>query len=168
MSSELDDVAKCLFNGVIPSIWRRLAPDTLKSLGNWMIHFQARFQQYDGWVSIFQLLWDSFPLRNSHDNTKHVLNSHLYQIIPVTNDLMCLLRALGRRSEPKSDSSDSVVFDILIIHMFRENASCCLVIGSEWYDLSSVVVVVFFVLGLLFVGLFLLLLFFVGRYSFVF
>ena len=74
---------------------------------------------------------------------------------------MCLLRALGRRSEPKSDSFDSVVFGILIIHVFRENASCCLVIGSEWYDLSSLVV------GLLFVGLFLLL-FFVGRYSFVF
>lgn len=80
---------------------------------------------------------------------------------------MCLLRALGRRSEPKSDSSDSVVFGILIIHVFRENASCCLVTGSEWYDLSSVVVVVFFVVGLLFVGLFLLLVF-VGRYSFVF
>ena len=67
MSSELDDVAKCLFNGVIPNIWRRLAPDTLKSLGNWMIHFQARFQLYDGWVSISQLLWDSIPVRNSHE-----------------------------------------------------------------------------------------------------
>ena len=51
MSSELDDVARCLFNGIIPNNWRRLAPATLKSLGNWMIHFEARFQQYDGWVS---------------------------------------------------------------------------------------------------------------------
>ena len=54
MSSVLDDVAKSLFNGLIPSIWRRLAPDTLMGLGNWMIHFQRRFQQYNGWVSSFQ------------------------------------------------------------------------------------------------------------------
>ncbi|KAL8575829.1 Dynein heavy chain 10, axonemal [Nucella lapillus] len=51
MSYELDDVARCLFNGIIPAIWRRLAPDTLKSLGNWMIHFEKRFKQYDQWVS---------------------------------------------------------------------------------------------------------------------
>nr|KAG5704650.1 hypothetical protein BaRGS_025292 [Batillaria attramentaria] len=51
MSSELDDVARSLFNGIIPSIWRRLAPDTLKSLGNWMLHFEKRFQQYNAWVN---------------------------------------------------------------------------------------------------------------------
>ncbi|GFS12636.1 dynein heavy chain 10, axonemal-like [Elysia marginata] len=51
MSSELDDVARSLFNGQIPSIWRRLAPDTLKSLGNWMIHFEARLKQYNTWVN---------------------------------------------------------------------------------------------------------------------
>lgn len=50
MSSELDDVARSLFNGVIPAIWRRLAPDTLKSLGNWMLHFDRRYQQYNTWV----------------------------------------------------------------------------------------------------------------------
>ncbi|XP_060580911.1 dynein axonemal heavy chain 10-like isoform X1 [Ruditapes philippinarum] len=51
MSSELDDVAKSLFNGQIPSIWRRLAPETLKSLGNWIIHFENRYKQYNGWVN---------------------------------------------------------------------------------------------------------------------
>ncbi|PVD32839.1 hypothetical protein C0Q70_08286 [Pomacea canaliculata] len=51
MSSELDDVARSLFNGVIPGIWRRLAPDTLKSLANWMIHFEKRFSQYNSWVN---------------------------------------------------------------------------------------------------------------------
>ena len=56
MSNELDDVARCLFNGVIPSIWRRLAPDTLKSLGNWIIHFQKRFKQYEGWVGIAEVV----------------------------------------------------------------------------------------------------------------
>ncbi|XP_053336632.1 dynein axonemal heavy chain 10 [Clarias gariepinus] len=50
MSSELDEVARALFNGQIPAIWRKLAPDTLKSLGNWMIHFRRRYDQYSSWV----------------------------------------------------------------------------------------------------------------------
>lgn len=50
MSSELDDVAKSLFIGHIPHIWRKLAPDTLKSLGNWMLYFLRRFSQYTSWV----------------------------------------------------------------------------------------------------------------------
>ncbi|XP_068013204.1 dynein axonemal heavy chain 10, partial [Melanerpes formicivorus] len=51
MSSELDDVARALFNGQIPGIWQRLAPDTLKTLGNWIIFFRARYNQYSSWVS---------------------------------------------------------------------------------------------------------------------
>ncbi|XP_009867260.1 PREDICTED: dynein heavy chain 10, axonemal-like [Apaloderma vittatum] len=51
MSSELDDVARALFNGQIPEIWRRLAPDTLKTLGNWIIFFRARYKQYSTWVN---------------------------------------------------------------------------------------------------------------------
>nr|XP_039267660.1 dynein heavy chain 10, axonemal-like [Styela clava] len=50
MSNELDDVARALFNGQIPGIWRKLAPDTLKSLGNWMEHFRNRLEQYTKWV----------------------------------------------------------------------------------------------------------------------
>ncbi|KAG7265791.1 LOW QUALITY PROTEIN: hypothetical protein CRUP_036669 [Coryphaenoides rupestris] len=50
MSSELDEVARALFNGHIPAIWRKLAPDTLKSLGNWMLHFNRRYAQYSSWV----------------------------------------------------------------------------------------------------------------------
>lgn len=50
MSSELDDVARSLFIGNIPHIWRKLAPDTLKSLGNWMLYFLRRFSQYTSWV----------------------------------------------------------------------------------------------------------------------
>jgi dynein heavy chain len=52
MSTELDDVARSLFNGIIPSIWRKLAPDTLKGLGNWMLHFEKRHQQYFNWVRL--------------------------------------------------------------------------------------------------------------------
>ena len=51
MSVELDDVARSLFNGTIPAIWKRLSPETLKSLGNWMVHFEKRFHQYQTWVS---------------------------------------------------------------------------------------------------------------------
>ncbi|XP_058137242.1 dynein axonemal heavy chain 10 [Dasypus novemcinctus] len=51
MSSELDDVAKSLFVGHIPNIWRKLAPDTLKTLGNWMVYFLRRFSQYTSWVT---------------------------------------------------------------------------------------------------------------------
>merc|ERR1719422_769190 len=50
MSNELDDVARSLFNGQIPSIWRKLAPDTLKNLSNWMAHFRQRHKQYSDWV----------------------------------------------------------------------------------------------------------------------
>uniref|UniRef100_A0A673CHG9 Dynein axonemal heavy chain 10 n=1 Tax=Sphaeramia orbicularis TaxID=375764 RepID=A0A673CHG9_9TELE len=50
MSSELDEVARALFNGYIPAIWKKLAPDTLKSLGNWMSHFKKRYEQYHSWV----------------------------------------------------------------------------------------------------------------------
>ncbi|KAJ7387133.1 Dynein heavy chain 10, axonemal [Desmophyllum pertusum] len=51
MSSELDEVARALFNGQIPNIWRKLAPATLKSLGNWMEHFLKRLNQYNKWVN---------------------------------------------------------------------------------------------------------------------
>ena len=50
MSAELDELARSLYNGQIPSIWRALAPATLKSLGNWMIHFLKRNEQYVKWV----------------------------------------------------------------------------------------------------------------------
>ena len=53
MSSELDEVSRALFNGQIPAIWRRLAPATLKSLGNWMIHFEKRLRQYNTWVCLY-------------------------------------------------------------------------------------------------------------------
>jgi dynein heavy chain len=48
-SNELDDLADSLLNGVLPSIWRSLAPRTLKKLGSWMSHFQRRFDQYVQW-----------------------------------------------------------------------------------------------------------------------
>ena len=52
MSNELDDLAKSLFNGQLPNMWRRLAPATKKTLGNWMDHFFKRNNQYINWVKI--------------------------------------------------------------------------------------------------------------------
>lgn len=50
MSNELDELSRSLFNGQLPSMWRRLAPATKKTLGNWMDHFFKRNQQYNTWV----------------------------------------------------------------------------------------------------------------------
>lgn len=63
MSSELDEVAKSLFNGQLPNIWRKLAPATLKSLGSWMEHFLQRFDQYNRWVRILVLLYRFFNVK---------------------------------------------------------------------------------------------------------
>lgn len=52
MSNALDELANALFNGQLPGMWRKLAPDTLKKLGDWMIHFEARFAQYKSWVDV--------------------------------------------------------------------------------------------------------------------
>ncbi|MEQ2264381.1 Dynein heavy chain 10, axonemal [Xenotaenia resolanae] len=51
MSSELDEVSRALFNGHIPAVWKKLAPETLKSLGSWMSHFKRRHEQYESWVN---------------------------------------------------------------------------------------------------------------------
>ena len=32
-------------------IWKRLAPATLKNLGNWIIHLLLRFEQYSDWIN---------------------------------------------------------------------------------------------------------------------
>ncbi|EDQ84603.1 uncharacterized protein MONBRDRAFT_39235 [Monosiga brevicollis MX1] len=50
MSSALDELASALFNGQLPGMWRRLAPDTKKNLTNWMLHFERRYLQYKSWV----------------------------------------------------------------------------------------------------------------------
>ena len=59
MSSDLDEISKSLFNGTLPFVWQRLAPATLKSLGNWMNHFIGRHKQYKTWVSLYVTVWES-------------------------------------------------------------------------------------------------------------
>jgi len=51
MDSTLDSIATSLFNGQIPEDWRKLAPDTCKSLSSWMEHLAHRALQYQYWSS---------------------------------------------------------------------------------------------------------------------
>lgn len=53
----LDNVAYSLFNGQLPSIWRKLTPDTCKGLGAWMDHFEKRIEQYTLWVKFSNLFF---------------------------------------------------------------------------------------------------------------
>nr|CAH8833596.1 unnamed protein product [Trichobilharzia regenti] len=51
MSQELDDIARCLANGILPDSWRRLVPQTEKSLPNWLQHLMRRSDQYKKWIN---------------------------------------------------------------------------------------------------------------------
>lgn len=50
MSDELDALGDSLFNGFLPHMWRKLAPDTQKPLSSWILHFSKRYQQYETWI----------------------------------------------------------------------------------------------------------------------
>ncbi len=50
LSPELDEMNRQIYNGQLPSLWRFHAPQTKKTLGNWMEHFRRRNQQYENWL----------------------------------------------------------------------------------------------------------------------
>ena len=50
MNNDLEELSKCLLNGLLPSKWRKLAPQTQKKLANWIIHFKKRVIQYRKWI----------------------------------------------------------------------------------------------------------------------
>ena len=51
MSSELDELGSAIFNGQLPAMWRKLTPQTDKSLGSWMLYHTRRYEQYKAWVA---------------------------------------------------------------------------------------------------------------------
>lgn len=51
MDVVLDNIANSLYNGQIPDDWRKLAPDTCKSLPSWIEHLSRRAVQYRYWSS---------------------------------------------------------------------------------------------------------------------
>ena len=111
MSNELDDVARALFNGQIPQIWRALAPDTLKNLANWMAHFRQRNDQYVSWVNDGEpnCTWLS-GVGSNHDNfiffhsTSNFKNSHLGLHIPESY-LTALVQSTCRKNQWALDRS---------------------------------------------------------------
>lgn len=52
MSQDLDSLGTAFFNGQLPEIWRKLAPQTEKNLVNWISHYERRFKQYRTWVDV--------------------------------------------------------------------------------------------------------------------
>ena len=51
MDATLENISAALYNGILPQEWAKLAPDTRKTLGGWIEHFEKRIQQYNSWVS---------------------------------------------------------------------------------------------------------------------
>lgn len=49
-SSQLDEINRNLYYGQIPSLWKSYAPQTKKTLANWIEHFRQRNQQYEQWI----------------------------------------------------------------------------------------------------------------------
>ena len=44
MSADLDTLGNSFFNGFLPPMWAKLAPQTQKNLVNWISHFERRFK----------------------------------------------------------------------------------------------------------------------------
>ncbi|VDL99694.1 unnamed protein product [Schistocephalus solidus] len=52
MSPDLEDLSMSIYNGRLPPGWRKLAPASLKSLANWLVHFHDRIKQYNKWIEV--------------------------------------------------------------------------------------------------------------------
>lgn len=53
MDPILESVSSSLYNGQIPNVWMKLAPQTCKNLGGWIEHFVSRTEQYAEWVCYY-------------------------------------------------------------------------------------------------------------------
>lgn len=49
MNNEIEEIMNSIYNGLLPNQWRNLAPETQKSLLNWLEHFRRRYNQYLDW-----------------------------------------------------------------------------------------------------------------------
>lgn len=76
MSEELDDISRCLFNGLLPTSWRRLVPQTEKSLPDWIQHLLRRADQYKKWVGL--LVWRSVCLYRTNQLMGLLCCSRIY------------------------------------------------------------------------------------------
>jgi dynein heavy chain len=77
MSGDLDQLGSSFMNGFLPPQWARLAPATLKSLVNWISHFERRYRQYKDWIEVEEpkVIWLS---------GLHIPESYLTALIQTT------------------------------------------------------------------------------------
>lgn len=66
MSKESDDLAHAFCNDLVPAMWKRLAPETLKSLDDWMSHLRRRYEQYSNWVKKVESVLDEHLKGRGH------------------------------------------------------------------------------------------------------
>ncbi|KAG8225247.1 hypothetical protein J437_LFUL008784 [Ladona fulva] len=59
MDDVLENIAYCLYNGLLPNSWCELAPATNKKLGSWIDHFKKRVTQYKEWAqrNMIGVMW---------------------------------------------------------------------------------------------------------------
>jgi hypothetical protein len=76
MSLELEELAQSLFIGGIPSVWRKLAPDTQKSLANWLVRsFFIIFYFYFFPISFLSLFWNEIGIGSTGAESFYRQNS---------------------------------------------------------------------------------------------
>jgi dynein heavy chain len=77
MNAEIESVMLSLYNGLLPTSWRALAPETQKSLLNWLDHYKRRHDQYEDWLENGEpkVMWLS---------GLHIPASYLKAIIQIT------------------------------------------------------------------------------------
>ena len=77
MNAEIEEIMNSIYNGLLPSQWRSLAPETQKSLLNWLEHFRKRYNQYLDWFEHGEpkVMWLS---------GLHIPASYLKAIIQIT------------------------------------------------------------------------------------
>lgn len=124
MSNELDDVARSLFLGHIPHIWRKLAPDTLKTLGNWMVYFLRRFSQYTLWVS-------------ARATVSLFLDTYVYPFFPVLTPVNVYWVCWGQPQWPQGQSGLVCLWDSDLLCSYDDFFQVCLSICSSSFFLGS-------------------------------
>jgi dynein heavy chain len=77
MNAEIEEIMNSIYNGLLPKQWRILAPETQKSLLNWLEHFRKRYNQYLDWFEHGEpkVMWLS---------GLHIPASYLKAIIQIT------------------------------------------------------------------------------------
>ncbi|ESN96268.1 hypothetical protein HELRODRAFT_67881 [Helobdella robusta] len=131
MDNDLDEISNSLFFGVIPQLWRRLAPLTKKSLASWITFHLDRRRQYNEWA------FDNEPVVMWLSGL-HVPESYITALIQMTcrkNGWPLSKSTLFTKvmSEPIiGDALDSISQGKMVTGLYLEGAgwdyqNCCLV-----------------------------------------